>query len=63
MRSLRLPVEGIREKELFATASKALGMQEATLKRRVNEFGKALGPPWTQDEKFAALAAWLTLAR
>ena len=57
-----LPVQGIREKELFATASKTLGMQEATLKRRVTEFGKALGPPWSQDEKFAALAAWVTLA-
>jgi len=58
-----LPVEGIREKELFATASGVLGMQEAALKRRVTELGKALGPPWSQDEKFAALAAWLTLAR
>jgi hypothetical protein len=58
-----LPVQGIKEKELFATASMALGMQEATLKRRVAAFGKVLGPPWSQDEKFAALAAWLTLAR
>jgi hypothetical protein len=59
----RLPVLGIKEKELFATASKTLGMQEATLKRRVTELGKILGPPWSQDEKFAALAAWLSLAR
>ena len=58
-----IPVEGIREKELFATASKALGIQEAALKRRVAALGKSLGPPWSQDEKFAALAAWLTLAR
>jgi hypothetical protein len=58
-----LPLQGIREKELFATASKGLGMQEGVLKRRVTELGKALGPPWSQDEKFAALAAWLTLAR
>ena len=58
-----LPVQGIREKELFATASKVLGIQAAILKRRIAEFGKSLGPPWSQDEKFAALAAWLTLAR
>lgn len=58
-----LPVHAIREKELFGTASKALGISEAVLKRRVTALGKALGPPWTQDEKFAALAAWLTLAR
>jgi hypothetical protein len=24
--------------------------------------GKLMGPPWRQDEKLAALAAWLTLA-
>jgi len=58
-----LPVAGVREKELFATASKTLGVQEAILKRRVAAFGKALGPPWSQDEKYAALGAWLSLSR
>ncbi|MCU1239719.1 MAG: hypothetical protein JWO71_445 [Candidatus Acidoferrum typicum] len=59
-----LPVEGIREKELFAAASTtALRVQPAALKRRIAALGKTLGPPWSQDEKFAALAAWLTLAR
>jgi hypothetical protein len=56
-------VHAIREKELFGTASKALGIQEAVLKRRVAALGKVLGPPWSQDEKFAALAAWLSLTR
>jgi hypothetical protein len=59
----RLPVQGIREKELFATASKAFGLQPAVLKRRVAAFGKSLGPPWSQDEKYAALGAWLSLSR
>jgi len=58
-----LPLEGIREKQLFAAASKALCVQPAALQERVTGLGKALGPPWTQDEKFAALGAWLTLAR
>jgi hypothetical protein len=58
-----LPVEGIKEKELFAVASKTLCVQPAVLKQRVAALGKALGPPWSQDEKFAALGAWLTLAR
>jgi hypothetical protein len=58
-----LPVQGIREKELFLAASKTLGIEAATLKRRVSELGKSLGPPWSQDEKLAALAAWLSLAR
>lgn len=58
-----LPVEGIREKELFATASTALGVQAVALQRRIAGLGRSLGPPWSQDEKFAALAAWFTLAR
>ncbi len=59
-----LPMESIREKELFAPAtSKALAVQPAALKRRIAALGKALGPPWSEDEKFAALGTWLTLAR
>jgi len=58
-----LPLQGIREKVLFATASKAFGLQPAALKRRIAAFGKSLGPPWSQDEKFATLGAWLSLSR
>jgi hypothetical protein len=61
--AFNLPLEGIREKELFATASRALGVQPAALMRRIAALGKTLGPPWSQDEKLAALGAWLTLAR
>jgi hypothetical protein len=57
------PLEGVREKELFAIASKALGIQIAALQRRVAALGKVLGPPWSQDEKCAALAAWINLTR
>lgn len=57
-----LPVAGIREKEILAMASKALCIQPAAVSRRVAALGKPLGPPWSQDEKFAALGAWLTLA-
>jgi hypothetical protein len=58
-----LPVHGFREKELFAMASKTFGMQPADLNRRITAFGKSLGPPWGQDEKYAALGAWLSLSR
>jgi hypothetical protein len=33
------------------------------LKRQVAAMGKAIGPPWRQDEKLAAVAAWMALAR
>jgi hypothetical protein len=58
-----LPLEGIKEKELFAASVKVLGVQSAALKHRIAALGRGLGPPWSQDEKFAALAAWLSLAR
>jgi len=58
-----LPVSAMREKELFAAASKELGLPPAQLKQRIAGLGKSLGPPWTEDEKLAALAAWLSLAR
>jgi hypothetical protein len=59
-----LPLEGIREKELFtAASSNNLCVQPAALKRRIAALGKVMGPPWGEDEKLAALSAWITLAR
>src|SRR5260370_11345929 len=59
-----LPLQGIREKELFtAASSKARCVQPAAPQRRIAALGKALGPPWSQDEKLAALGAWVDLPR
>jgi len=32
------------------------------LHQLVNAIGKSVGPPWTQDQKVAALSGWLALA-
>ncbi len=58
----KIPMTRVREKELFAQAEKELRRPGKSLERHLSEMGKVLGPPWTQDEKFAALAAWLALA-
>jgi hypothetical protein len=58
----KLPLTGIRERDLLATASKRLHRKPQFLNRYVAAFGKSLGPPWTQDEKTSTLAAWLALA-
>jgi len=58
----KLPLAVIKERELLATASKRLNKRPEFLNRQVAALGKSLGPPWTQDEKLATLAAWLTLA-
>jgi hypothetical protein len=54
-----LAVVSIRERELLDQAVKALRVPRPSLLRRVTELGRPFGAPWTQDEKFAMLAAWL----
>jgi len=58
----KLAVTKIKDRELLTTASATLRRNPAALTRFVNDLGKPLGSPWTQDEKFATLAAWLALA-
>jgi hypothetical protein len=49
----------IKEKELLGYAGQVLRAKPNELMRRVTELGHSLGAPWSQDEKFATLAAWL----
>ncbi|HMF74856.1 MAG TPA: hypothetical protein VK604_04270 [Bryobacteraceae bacterium] len=49
-RECRLPVTAVQEKGL-----------KATLLKRIGSLGKQIGPPWTQDQKYATLAALLAL--
>lgn len=57
-----LPVTGVRERELYARAATQLHLRVGELARRATELGRAIGPPWRQDEKHAALVAWLALS-
>jgi len=47
----RLPVTGVREKGIDPTSLK-----------RIESLGKVIGPPWTQDQKYATVAALMALA-
>ena len=60
-RQRKLPLRGVKEKELFEVCSRELNLPAAALQQRLAAWGRALGPPWTQDEKYASLAAWLAL--
>ena len=51
----------IKEKELLENGRRALRMQPASLLCRLAELGRPFGSPWSQDEKFATLAAWVAL--
>ncbi|MBS1842138.1 MAG: hypothetical protein JSS69_06035 [Acidobacteria bacterium] len=59
----KLSLTAIKERDLLAEAAKRLKKRPEYLTRKVADLGKSLGPPWTQDEKFATLAAWLTLVQ
>jgi len=51
----------VKERELLDRAGQAFRIKSAALLQRVTELGRPLGAPWSQDEKFATLAAWLAL--
>ena len=57
-----LSVTRVREKELFDRAARDFRTAAEVLRRRVDETGRPIGPPWTQDQKLASLAGWLALA-
>src|ERR1700674_1068045 len=56
-----LSCKGVREKELYTVAAARFRLPPDELQRRVNRIGKSLGPPWTQDQKGAALVGWLAM--
>ena len=51
----------VKERELLDRAGRAFRLKPADIRRRVTELGRSLGSPWSQDEKFATMAAWLAL--
>jgi hypothetical protein len=60
---LGLTVVRLRERDLEAQASAVLRIPFARLKKRLAALGRELGPPWTADQKLAALLAWLLLTQ
>ena len=49
-----LPVTAVKERDLTSSIP-------APVERYIQKLGSTIGPPWRQDEKFAAMAAWLAL--
>ena len=49
---------GVKEREAFDSGSQNLRLKPADLARRIQELGRPLGAPWSQDEKLATMAAW-----
>jgi len=57
-----VPVVRTRRKELLATAERVLGIDAETVRAQLAALGRPIGPPWRQEHKDAALAAWIALA-
>lgn len=60
--SLKIAVTGVREHDLDQHAKSVLRGDGGLLKKKIAGMGKTLGPPWTADQKAAALAAMIVLA-
>ena len=56
-----LTVTRIKEKELLARASTSFALGPEKLQSVLSGLGRSMGPPWTQDQKFATLLACLAL--
>jgi hypothetical protein len=60
--SLDLPVTGFRERDLDACVQTAFGKAATRIEQQISTVGRSLGPPWTKDQKMAAIAALVVLA-
>jgi hypothetical protein len=60
--SLGLAVTGFRERDLDERVRAAFGAAATRVGQQVSTLGRLMGPPWTKDQKTAALAALVVLA-
>ena len=58
---LKVPVTGMRERDLERPAETVLGNTAGQLPNAIAELRRSLGPPWTKDHKLAAFAAAMLL--
>jgi len=59
---MELPITGFREHDLDEDMQKVFGAEAVQIREQISALGRSLGPPWTSDQKMAALAALLVLA-
>ena len=55
--------ETFPDREFDQIAKASVGSEVAALRRKMNDLGRTVAPPWRVDEKQAATAAWLVLHR
>lgn len=60
--NLGLEVRRVVERDLPGQVGQLLRIDGGALQQRLKSIGALLGPPWTEDQKLATLAAWSCLA-
>jgi hypothetical protein len=58
-----LDAVAIPKQSIWELGEAALGDTRDELRQRIDQLRRQVGPPWAQDQKLAALAAWIALAR
>ena len=58
-----LDTVAVPKRLIWEEGETALGVARDELRHWIDQLRRELGPPWAQDQKLAALAAWIALAR
>jgi hypothetical protein len=58
-----LDAVAIPKRSIWDEGESALGVPREELRDWIDQLRREVGPPWAQDQKLAALAAWIALAR
>jgi hypothetical protein len=61
--SCGLDAVAIPRRSIWEQGEAALSVAEDELRRWIDQLRQEVGPPWAEDQKLAALAAWIALAR
>jgi hypothetical protein len=62
-KSRGLDTLAIAKRSIWEEGEAAVGVAGDELRHWIDQLRRELGPPWAQDQKLAALAAWIALAR
>jgi hypothetical protein len=61
--SCGLEAVSVPKRTVWEEGEAAFGLTQDELRDRVDQLRREVGAPWAQDQKLAALAAWIALVR
>jgi hypothetical protein len=61
--SCGLDAVAVPKRSIWEQGETAFGIGRDELRHWIDQLRQEIGPPWAQDQKLAALAAWIALAR